>query len=614
MTNQVFSPDLASQLINVFILYHHDSQDDFNKIKGFLKPAEETLGIRLWDYTHIKAGMLWEEEKQKTFSSADLILLLINDKFLIDSSLMNLVDEAMKRNVVQKVFLLTECNYGFTSIKGLHRLNPDETFDAIKALNQNRQLKTLTYQLGEIAQDIRDRNEVDRREKERLDRLRTAEPPKQTTRQESEQETRNIVRRESNQQSGVFNSTFIIGIGIVIVIAIVFALAFSVGGGIRQPAIVPTITNPSTTTTLPPGSSASATEKLEDPKGVVSVEWLSDAKSVIYASGDGKTSMVSTTVGSPKVITEAKGQTNGINVLAVSPDKKVFAIGGSDGLVKIFQEDGKVITTTSSIGGGVHSLAWSPNNTLAVGSKDGNIYLLKADGSPLSTIMTQHNGSVVSLAWSPDGSKLASGSLDSSLKIWQSPNYDAAIQTIEFPPSGGGGLDYRVSDIVWSTKTSTLAASSWNGNVVLWNKVGDRTFLKLENYGKANKVAWSPDGTKLAVAYEKKVIGLWEIDAQQLKILKEFPPLADKHTKDVYAIAWSPNGKILTSGSWDSNICFWSATGDYLKTLTGHTNRIYTLKWTTSNNENILVSGSEDNKVLFWDENGIVKGDRATAN
>ena len=74
------------------------------------------------------------------------------------------------------------------------------------------------------------------------------------------------------------------------------------------------------------------------------------------------------------------------------------------------------------------------------------------------------------------------------------------------------------------------------------------------------------------------------------------------HTKPVNAIAISPDGRWLASGSEDNTTKIWDlATGSVLRTLTGHTKRVYTVA--ISPDGRWLASGSEDDTVKLWDVN-----------
>ena len=68
----------------------------------------------------------------------------------------------------------------------------------------------------------------------------------------------------------------------------------------------------------------------------------------------------------------------------------------------------------------VNSVAWSPDGTkLASGSSDRSIRIWNVKTAESITILRGHTNSVLSVAWrSPDGTKLTSGSTDKSIRIW----------------------------------------------------------------------------------------------------------------------------------------------------------------------------------------------------
>ena len=68
---------------------------------------------------------------------------------------------------------------------------------------------------------------------------------------------------------------------------------------------------------------------------------------------------------------------------------------------------------------------------------------------------------------------------------------------------------------------------------------------------------------------EDDTVRLWDADAGTHLIT-----LTD-HTADVYAVTFTPDGSMLTSGAWDASIRSWDpATGAHLKTITGHTDAV----------------------------------------
>ena len=79
------------------------------------------------------------------------------------------------------------------------------------------------------------------------------------------------------------------------------------------------------------------------------------------------------------------------------------------------------------------------------------------------------------------------------------------------------------------------------------------------------------------------------------------------HTDIVWSVAFSPNGKMLASASWDQSVRLWNVnTGRLLHTLTGHTNEVMSVAF--SPDGNTLASGSWDGTIRLWNpRNGKLK-------
>jgi len=77
------------------------------------------------------------------------------------------------------------------------------------------------------------------------------------------------------------------------------------------------------------------------------------------------------------------------------------------------------------------------------------------------------------------------------------------------------------------------------------------------------------------------------------------------HTDWVNSVSFSPDGRLLASGSWDKTIKLWEvATGQEVRTIKGHTSGVLSVAF--SPDGRLLASGSDDNTIKLWDISDLV--------
>ena len=108
----------------------------------------------------------------------------------------------------------------------------------------------------------------------------------------------------------------------------------------------------------------------------------------------------------------------------------------------------------------------------------------------------------------------------------------------------------------------------------------------------SGNIAYSPDGTRLAVA---STIGIWLYDTGTYQEVT----LLTGHTNSVTSVAFSPDGTTLASSSHDKTIRLWDAgTGEYKGALTGHTEGIWSIAFSPDGN---TLASEDGEEIRLWD-------------
>ena len=115
-----------------------------------------------------------------------------------------------------------------------------------------------------------------------------------------------------------------------------------------------------------------------------------------------------------------------------------------------------------------------------------------------------HRSHVHAIVWNDDGTKLASGSDDSTAKIWD-PASGECLWTLR-------GHSNAVSSLAFKPHNpNILVTGSWDRTVKLWDLATSTCFSTMRGHGsKVMSVSWSPDGTRLASGGSDKTVRLWD--------------------------------------------------------------------------------------------------------
>ena len=147
------------------------------------------------------------------------------------------------------------------------------------------------------------------------------------------------------------------------------------------------------------------------------------------------------------------------------------------------------------------------------------------------------------VAVSPDGKRLAAGTEQSTIKIWDAAT-GSQLATLR-------GHNSRVSSLSFSADGSRLASGSWDGTAKVWDVGAGRALHSLFHNKDVTSVALSSGGGKLAAGTADKTITLWDLRTEvRLANLRG-------HKRNPQGLAFSPNGGLLASVSAENAVRLW---------------------------------------------------------
>lgn len=205
-----------------------------------------------------------------------------------------------------------------------------------------------------------------------------------------------------------------------------------------------------------------------------------------------------------------------------------------------------------------------------------------------------HGGPVRAVAVSDDGSRVLSGSFDTSAILWSLRQgtaeqvfrfHESAVNAVAFLPDGRavtGGEDGRIA--LWHVGSSApqVVFSGHTAPIVA--------------------LAISPDGSRIASASWDRTVRVWPVAGGD-------PVVLEGHQQNVNGVAFAPDGASLVSVSHDPQIRIWPLGGGVPSVVTLRT----PLNAVAVAADGEIVAGGADGRVYFYSPAGDAKGEVAVA-
>ncbi|KAF3085268.1 hypothetical protein TWF569_008420 [Orbilia oligospora] len=283
--------------------------------------------------------------------------------------------------------------------------------------------------------------------------------------------------------------------------------------------------------------------------GVLSAVFSPDSKLLASVSSHDETIKLWDTVSGWNIYTLEEP---GAMSAAFSPDGEQLALGSRR--ISIWNvASGELMQTMSQDSrlGSVSSLAYSPDRRqLASGSTTGTIEFWDANSGVRLEPFLDHGRYITCVTFSPNSKLLASASLDSTARLW---DVEAGTLLKIFCGHVGG-----VNSVIFSANGTLLVTGSDDSTIKFWDVNSGAVIQTLRQPKdlEIDSISLSPDGRGLISTIEGGGVGLWDLRTDPWTLMLEIY----NHSDDAKSVAFSPDGTLFASSSWDRTTKLWDAT------------------------------------------------------
>ena len=269
-----------------------------------------------------------------------------------------------------------------------------------------------------------------------------------------------------------------------------------------------------------------------------------------------------------------------------------------------------ILDMTLTVGGG---------QVITAGA-DGRVLICDANNGQLLKGLAEAVDSPQGLSLRPDGQRLAVGTRDGVVRVWNLANNEL-LQSLNVPSAvratawsrDGTRLAVACSATSRNATTGSQAGSSTAGTannppaqVTIFGgplpptnpQPGNELVLhqQLETTAAVSRMAWDSEGRSVWAMLDSGAIEVWAYASPTF--VRRFD-----HGGPVYAVVVSRDGSTIVSGSADQTVRIWDArTGQQRAQMNGHVGPIHALA--LSPDESTVVSSAADRTVRVWDVSG----------
>jgi WD40 repeat protein len=180
---------------------------------------------------------------------------------------------------------------------------------------------------------------------------------------------------------------------------------------------------------------------------------------------------------------------------------------------------------------------WRPLVPVGPDRLPGEVKVWDAKTGKVLMDLKGHTGGVCAVAYNPDGTRILTGGVGMTVKVWDAAT-EIPLRELGWKEESPG---HRVNGIALSRAGDRLLVSDSNGVTRVCDARIRAPRVELKARAEVLDAAYSPDGARIATGNSAGAVNVW--DAKTGKVLLE----VKRHAKPVTSVAYSPDGTRIVS-------------------------------------------------------------------